>query len=97
MATKCCGHWPSVTSALNAGQTAQQQTLESHELVVVKQWTAVGDDDSRETHSTVDRQRVKGSEGLFNVGGYEALFPGDGNLPGHERISCRCGMLTDAI
>lgn len=52
-------------------------------------WVATTDPRTRDTHFAADGQRVR-LDAKFLIGGVEADFPGDPNLPPHESIGCRC-------
>lgn len=60
--------------------------------VVTKQWLATSDPRTRETHLNANGQRAS-VEGLFNVGGFDAEYPGDPRLPVQERANCRCTFI----
>lgn len=55
-----------------------------------KTWIASGPN-PRESHSAADGQSV-GFDQPFNVGGYDCLYPGDGDLPPEERVNCYCSV-----
>lgn len=52
-------------------------------------WITRRDDRVRESHAEVDRDIVP-TGSMFDVGGYEARYPGDPALPIGLRINCRC-------
>ena len=56
-----------------------------------KTWHTMGDEKVRETHWPMDGVTV-GIDEFFNVGGYDMLFPMDGEhgAPPEEIINCRC-------
>lgn len=59
-----------------------------------KTWLATNDHRTRPTHvkAGATQKDVKFADN-FIVGGYPAMFPGDSQLPGRERIQCRCTAL----
>lgn len=81
-------------SAYNGGtndafQVMSEETGETFEKV----WLATMDPRTRDTHFVADGQRVPFG-GVFTVGGFPGLFPGDPDLPPQERIQCRCSFLV---
>ncbi len=72
-------------TAVNAGF---ESTFKGAGLAA-RSWITQRDDRVRESHAAVDRDVVAAGEN-FTVGGYEARFPGDPNLPIGLRINCRC-------
>ncbi len=54
-----------------------------------KVWDAVIDEDTRETHSAANGQRVRLGDS-FVLGGLSTPWPGHPSLPPGERINCRC-------
>lgn len=70
----------------NAGADSAYQEADS---VVGKEWLATSDGRTRDTHLSADGQTT-GPSGSFSVGGYEARYPGDPQLPVEERVNCRC-------
>jgi hypothetical protein len=80
-------------SAYNGGtQEAMRAQAGEFDLELEKVWLASMDTRTRDTHFAADGQRVP-LEGMFNVGGFFALVPGDESLPPEERINCRCSVL----
>lgn len=75
----------STTASINAGFDASFQASG----VAAKSWITQRDDRVREAHVAVDRDVVP-IGGLFNVGGFDARFPGDPQLPIELKINCRC-------
>ena len=60
-------------------------------LPLLKVWLSTKDDRTRPSHVVANGQAVA-MDGLFNVGGYAAKYPGDPMLPGAECIRCRCAI-----
>lgn len=58
-------------------------------IEALKTWVAILDSRTRESHVEADFQQV-GVNNKFIVGGFEADFPRDPNLPANEVINCRC-------
>lgn len=56
-----------------------------------KTWVTAGDDLVRETHQEADGQTVEIND-TFDVGGEQALYPGDPELSWEESASCRCTL-----
>src|SRR5699024_2400919 len=75
---------------INAGtmQAARSEQAISGETLR-KAWVCTWDSRTRDEHFEADGQTVP-LNGKFLIGGYEADYPGDPNLPPHLSISCRC-------
>ena len=73
------------TAAANAGFSASFKAA----MVPAVSWITRRDDRVREAHVAVDRDVVMNG-GYFQVGGFEAKYPGDPSLPIGLRINCRC-------
>jgi SPP1 gp7 family putative phage head morphogenesis protein len=58
-----------------------------------KEWLAVQDDRTRDTHAEMDGQRVPVSEAFQNPSGAAADFPGEFGIP-EEDINCRCVVVA---
>jgi uncharacterized protein with gpF-like domain len=58
-------------------------------LVLNKEWVAAEDERTRETHSEANGT-VIALDDYFDIGGFQAQFPGDPALPPEESIGCRC-------
>jgi len=54
-----------------------------------KEWSAVLDFRTRESHALADGQTVE-VDAEYNIGGHDALYPHDPQLPADESINCRC-------
>lgn len=81
------------TAAFNAGEDAGFADVQAQSgRQLVKTWLSTRDGRVRETHKEADGQIVA-ADGLFDVGGYEARFPGDWTLPPQESVNCRCTAL----
>ena len=88
---------PYRTEMIARTETIRSSNAGSEELfnewgVQQKEWLATKDDRVRDDHLAADGQ-VVGIDEPFIVGGYEADFPGDPNLPPEESINCRCTVL----
>jgi hypothetical protein len=82
------------TAAFNAGHQASYSGLAEEGLISGKRWLAIVDGDTRQDHLDVNGV-VVGANDTFEVGGESANYPGDANLSGKQRISCRC--TTEAV
>lgn len=83
-----------IAAAMNWGKheaAAAAQTELGMQLE--KRWSAVRDGRTRPTHAAITADWIKFGD-TFNVGGYSAMRPYDGNLPASETINCRCVLLT---
>lgn len=86
-----------VTAAYGAGHQAGYEELAAEGDISGKQWLAVVDGDTRETHVDANGQEVAVNED-FTVGGDSAPYPGHASLSAKERINCRCtsvGVFSD--
>lgn len=77
--------------ANGASQTAATEAFAGRDDVL-KVWLATEDDRTRETHADANGQEVPLNE-YFTVGGYQAMYPGDPELPDEEVINCRCTII----
>lgn len=75
-------------SVINTARQAESQL----NIKMVKEWVAVSDGRTRDTHAAIDGQTVD-MDGRFNVAGSMADRPLDPSLPPEESINCRCTML----
>ena len=71
-----------------AGYGAQGAAIETG-LELQKEWISAFDERTRESHVQANGQKV-GIDDYFDVGGHQAKFPGDPDLPPEECINCRC-------
>jgi len=88
---------PYRTEMISRTETLRSSNQGSQELfkewnVSQHEWLATKDDRVRPDHAEADGQ-VVGIDEPFKVGGYDAMFPGDPNLPPEESINCRCTVL----
>jgi hypothetical protein len=58
-----------------------------------KMWISRNDSHVRHDHILVNETAVPFNS-TFDVGGFDALVPGDPSLPGKERIQCRCTFVS---
>lgn len=63
--------------------------IDNKPVEVLKTWVAILDSKTRPTHAAADFQQV-GINQNFIIGGSEARYPRDENLPAEESINCRC-------
>lgn len=63
--------------------------IDNRTIEVLKTWVAILDSKTRPTHAAADFQQV-GINQNFLIGGSEAKYPRDENLPAEESINCRC-------
>lgn len=64
-----------------------QKVAHSKGADVVKQWIAVIDSRTRDSHKELDGELVEGEDDTFSNG---LLYPGDPDGPAEEVINCRC-------
>lgn len=60
--------------------------------VAAKTWLTAGDDKVRETHADAEGQTVP-IEQPFDIGGEQAMYPGDPDLSDEEALNCRCTLI----
>lgn len=78
------------TETHTAANYAQREAVRAIDLPgVQKEWLAVEDARTRESHAQADGQ-VVGMDEPFVVGGAHLMFPGDPDGPAEEIINCRC-------
>lgn len=82
-----------VTGAQNGGRMDSCLQAEEMGIRLQRQWIATLDSRTRHDHAAADGQTVDNDK-PFNVGGYELMYPGDPNGPGHEVYNCRCTMIA---
>lgn len=80
------------TEVHTAASWAQQKTAETSGRDLEREWCAVSDDRTRETHAEADGQ-VVGMHEPFQVGDSLLDYPGDPNGAPEETINCRCVVL----
>lgn len=79
------------TEVHTAASWAQQETAKRTGSEMAREWCAVEDDRTRDTHREADGQ-VVGMDEPFIVGDSQLDFPGDPNGPPEETINCRCAV-----
>ncbi len=82
------------TGLLSAGRQASQEELQQLGIAKRKTWTGIEDQSIRDTHEEANGQSVPIDE-MFDVGGEQALYPGDQALSPENRINCRCISITE--
>ena len=81
------------TGAENKGRLDGMRHLEEDGLVLHKQWTATGDDRTRNSHLDIDGESVPPNEEFSNG----LMYPGDPGGSADEVWNCRCSMGTIVI
>lgn len=85
------------TGAMNNGhQIGIQKVGEALKMPMGKEWLSVLGSTTRPTHADADGQMVEASA-MFNVGGYDARYPGDPMLPAEERCQCQCTIISSIM
>lgn len=84
------------TNALGAGADAARIELADEELIEGKEWFATYDGRTRGSHLSANGQQ-KAVDEPFEVGGYQARWPGDPNIPAKERCRCRCASASVTV
>lgn len=77
--------------ALNKGQNDLYLKAMSAGVEGVDVWDATLDGRTRQTHARADGQK-RNEDGFFTIGGYQARYPLDENLPAEESMNCRCRL-----
>ena len=85
------------TRVLNqARQQSTEDVIASADIPedeVVRTWSAVQDNRTRDTHAELDGQERGLNEPFDSPSGAQLMFPGDPNAPPEETINCRCAVL----
>lgn len=76
------------TGAENKGRLDGMQNLSDDGIVLDKQWTATGDDRTRQSHLDIDGESVPPNEPFSNG----LMYPGDPAGSADEVWNCRCSM-----
>lgn len=85
------------SAALNAGRMeSMRQVAKKTGFLLAKEWLSTLDEVTRDTHAEADGQIVP-IDAPFDVGGYDAQYPGDPALPVQERAKCRCTQISATI
>ncbi len=86
------------TGAMNGGHAAVIDELGREGLVAGKEWVAVIDNDTRDSHKELNGKTVKPGR-MFHVGESHspAPYPGHFSLPAEERINCRCTVVAAGL
>ena len=86
-----------VTNAVNSGHDlAIRQVAEETGFAMGREWLSVLGSTTRDTHADADGQQQPIGQ-PFIVGGHEARWPGDEDLPPEERINCQCTVLSSLV
>lgn len=83
-----------MTGAQNAGRQRQLKSAQDLGIKLKKEWMATLDSHTRDTHRTLDGQRVPINE-PFEAGGYSIMYPGDPYAVPAMVYNCRCTMVAD--
>lgn len=83
-----------MTGAQNAGRQRQLKSAQDLGIKLKKEWMATLDSHTRDTHETLDGQRVPINE-PFEAGGYSIMYPGDPHAAPAMVYNCRCTMVAD--
>lgn len=77
------------TETTSAYNFATFMAWEQSEVVESKEWVAILDDATRESHADLDGERV-GMDSFFSNG---LMYPGDPGGDAEEIVNCRCALL----
>lgn len=83
-----------MTAAQNMGRMVSMQHQRDIGIKVNKQWSAVNDSRTRDTHKELDGQ-VKPIDEPFIVDGMKIMEPGDPNADPSLVYNCRCSIVSD--
>jgi hypothetical protein len=85
------------TRVLNqARQQGTEEVVASADIPeddVVRTWSAVQDNRTRDTHAEMDGQERGLNEPFDSPSGAQLMYPGDPSAPADEVINCRCAVL----
>ncbi len=70
----------------------QNAHMQEGEKPCMKQWIAIIDDVTRDSHREMDGQIKPLNKPFITGAGNEIMFPGDTNAPIEEWINCRCNV-----
>lgn len=84
------------TEVGRATNWTQFMLAQDADVPMEKEWLALDDDRTRDTHAEADGQRVD-LEDPFQVGDNELMYPGDPDGDPEEVINCRCSVLHHVI
>ncbi|OLN21716.1 phage portal protein [Domibacillus antri] len=84
------------TEVISAANYGNRMGAKATGLDLEKKWISVGDKRSRDSHKTANGQ-TRPMDEPYDIGGAEAMYPGDPSLPAKERIKCRCAERHDVI
>lgn len=79
------------TATISSSNAGNHSALVDASSVVGEEWLATADNRTRDTHMVADGQIVAVGT-TFLVGGAEARYPGDPNIPVGEIVNCRCSI-----
>lgn len=79
------------TTTIPSSNAGSHSALQDADSVVGEEWLATGDQRTRDSHEAADGQIVP-VDGTFLVGGNEARYPGDPQLPIDEIANERCSL-----
>lgn len=87
-----------VNAAIQAGrhELLEELSAETGGLMGGKEWIAILDSKTRQSHWDADGQ-IKRVDEPFLIGGHPAQYPGDPQLPVGERANCRCIVLSATL
>lgn len=81
-------------------EAAAVLALRAADVPATKTWVTVGDERVRAEHAALDGHTV-GIDEPFDVGGFDAMWPGDDSLPADLAVNCRCkleySVASDAV
>lgn len=80
------------TETISSSNAGSHTANEDAPGVVAEEWITELDGRQRDSHGEADGQIVA-VDGTFLIGGAEARYPGDPQLPAEERINCRCSVV----
>jgi len=78
------------TEIVSASNEGSMMGARSTRLNLKKIWIDTPDSRTRETHIQAGSQQPVDIDEPFQVGGYDADYPGDLSLPAEEVVNCRC-------
>lgn len=74
------------TEVISTANYGKQEVARSAPILMIKHWTTILDGRERKSHEEIDGEEKDLDETYSNG----ARYPGDPDLPGRERIQCRC-------
>lgn len=87
----------SLRAVHESGQEAFKQAVDSGKIAqsdLVQEWITARDERVRDSHQSMNGQKVPFGQPFTTGSGFSIRYPGDPSAPAHESINCRCTVTT---